>query len=375
MIALEDLKKMAQVGGPCLSIFQPLREDFSQFTKADKGLLAAAHLADGLLEQRGYEEGARKRFLRPIARIADNTNWPGRTGGVVIFRAPGFTRASFWPTVWEPQVKLADHFFILPLLEGFGERTNFWVLALNTKRVRLLRGTAQRLIEVELHSGVPLSLEEAGAFNPLDHDLENRSSCGPSVGQMKGVRSGTSTFRETRGQYIHDFFKAIDRAIQPILAKSGDPLIIAAVPREVAAYRQINSYEHLLDEAIHGSPDAIPEETLHRRALQLVCAQSSLRAGQAKQQMAAAMDHGLLITDFEEIAREALHGRVDHLYVGSRLTPGEDQVNQTALDVIRHSGKVVYVASLETPGGVAAILRYRAEPALAHARPRIAVSE
>src|SRR5260370_1114856 len=101
MFAPDDLRRLAEVEGPCLSVIQPLREDFAHAAKTDARLMAAAHLADRLLQERGLDEAARKQFLRPIERIARNSNWPGRTGGLVIFRAPGFTRATFWPGALE----------------------------------------------------------------------------------------------------------------------------------------------------------------------------------------------------------------------------------------------------------------------------------
>jgi hypothetical protein len=359
MIALNELKKLAEVEGPCLSIFQPVRDKFAHATATDAGLLAAEHLADRLLREKGLDEASRKRFLRPIARIAKKTSWPGRTGGVVIFRAPGFMRASFWSAHTAPQVKLGDEFFVLPLLAGFHARTNFWVLALSTKRTRLLRGTAQRLIEVDLPEHVAHGLVEFGGFDRPDHDLENRSSCGPSHGQMTAVRSGTSSFRETKDRYLHDFFKLIDRAVHPIVSKSHDPLVLAGVPRELAAYREINSYPGLLEEAVHGSPDAISEEHLHGNALQLVQERSAQRSRQVRRYTEAVAGQGLLAIHFDEIADAARAGRIDHLYVTELLQESDEAVNRTVLEVLRHAGQVEFIESSGLGSGVAATLRYR----------------
>jgi hypothetical protein len=367
MITIDDLKKLAEVEGPCLSVYLPLREDVSQTAKTVAGLLAATRLAQKLLEGKGLDAAARGRFLRPIAKVAGNTYWPGRTGGMVIFRAPGFTRASFCPIAMEPQVKLAEEFFVLPLLPGFAPRNDFWVLALSMKRTRLLRGTAKRLTEVELPADVPRGLAEAEGFDRPDHDLENRSAGGASNGQMKGIRSGTSSFRETKPRYIRDFFQRIDRAARPPLTKSGDPLILAGVPRELASYREINTYLPLLDEAIHGSPDAMSEDFLHDAAIQLMEARAALRTEQASHAMDTAADRGLLLQDFEEIAEAARVGQIDHLYVTVQTPENEELVNRIVLDVVRHAGKVFYTESPELTGGFAAILRYRAVPVLARA--------
>lgn len=76
--------------------------------------------ADVLLSDMGFGDAVREHFLRPIHRIVRNINWSGRTGSVIIFRAPGFTKASFWPDALAPRVHLADEFLVLPLLAGIG---------------------------------------------------------------------------------------------------------------------------------------------------------------------------------------------------------------------------------------------------------------
>ena len=271
MIALNDLKEMAEVKGPCLSVFQPLGDNFAHGTKTDAGLLAAVHLADKLLQEKGFDDVARYRFPRPLAKIANRTNCPGRSG----------------------------------------------------------------------------------------------ASCGPSNGRMKAVRSGVSSFRETKGQYIRDFFRMIDRAVCPIMSKSRDPLVLAGVPRELTAYREINSYAGLLDEAIHGSPDAMGEEYLRRAALELIHGRSAQATRQVRRYLEAAAGQGLLAVDFDEIAEAAPRGNVDHLYVTEAVQGNEDSLNETLLEVIRHAGKVDFIEARGLESGIAAALRYRAPKAKA----------
>ncbi len=114
MIGFDDLKELAAIQGPCLSVFQPLRDEFSQVTKADARLAAAAKRADALLAEKMFDAAAREGFLRPIFKVAGNTDWTGRTGSMVAFRAPGFTKADFWPDSLVLMVRLGDEFFSLP---------------------------------------------------------------------------------------------------------------------------------------------------------------------------------------------------------------------------------------------------------------------
>lgn len=370
MIAFDDLKELAGARGPCLSIFQPLRDEFSQVTKADTRLHAAARQADEMLAKKIFDSTAREEFLSPIFKLAENTDWSGRTGSMVIFRAPDYTKASFWPDTLDMQIHLGEEFFILPLVEGLSAKRDYWVLALNMKHIRLFRGTPDSFAEVELPKGLPRSIEEFGGFDQPDHDLESRSSPGAAGGQTAPVRSGTGTSNEALGRYLHDFFRKIDRTIQPILGNCGDPLILAAVEREIAIYREVNTYSRLLDQAIHGSPDPMGENRLHKAALELTAADSARAPHEAHKEIDRAAGRGLLVTDLDEIEKAARLAQIERLFVNPKPASSENRINHAAVAVIRNSGDVAVSDSLDT--GIAAILRYRVpeapQPELAESR-------
>jgi hypothetical protein len=359
MITIDDLKKLATAKGPCLSVFEPLRDTFSQVTKADTRLIGAAQRADELLVEKGFDADARANFLRPIFKVARNTNWAGRNGSVVIFRAPGFTKASFWPDSLDPRVKLSEEFFVLPLLAGLSAQRNFWLLALSINRIRLFRGAMQKLTEVELPKDLPQNLAEAGGFDQPDHDLESRSSAGPSTGQMTAVRSGTSSLHETRGRHLHDYFRMIDRVLQPVFARTGDPLILAAVSRELAIYREVNTYPRLEEQAIHGSPDALSEERMSESAEEIMAAASERAAEQYRRDMDTAAGRGLFLKELPDIREAAQRGQIERLFIGTNLRDNEDMVNSAALAVIHNSGTIACCEALGVNEVAGAILRYR----------------
>jgi len=353
----QDLKELAAIHGACLSIFEPLRDTFSQVTKSDTRLVAAAQKADALLAEQGYPAEERENFLRPIHKLAKNTDWSGRSGSFVVLRAPGFTKSMFWPGILESRVELADEFFVLPLLPGLDSH-NFWLLALSMKRIKLFRGTPEGLRRVDLAADVPLSLAEAGGFNQPDHDLEGRSAPGTSSGQSAPIRFGTSAAHETKWLHLHDFFKIIDRAIRPILAQTADPLILAGIAREQAAYREVNSWPHLLQEGIHGSADVPGESKLHERALELAAAVPASSLQHAERDMDAAAGAKLLSTDPLDILHAAAAGRVKCLFIAPVRSIDEKLINSAVLGVLDNSGTVVCGNVSNAPQGVAAILRY-----------------
>ena len=211
MLTHDDLKRLAAVSGPCLTIFQPLRDDYSQVTKPDTRIVAALQEAGRLLEEKGFDAVEREDMLRPLLKLESNTEWAGRTGSFVMFRSPEFTLTGFWPDTLAARVHFAEEFFVLPLLPGVLRNRDFWLLALSIKIVRLFRGSGDGLVEVALPAGVSKSLSKEGLDRP-DHSLRVRSSAGPSVGNMKGVQFSTWSARELQVDYLHDFFKVMTGA-------------------------------------------------------------------------------------------------------------------------------------------------------------------
>src|SRR6185295_2712868 len=111
---------------------------------------------------------------------------------MTLFCAPGFAAAYESPGMRE-QVTVGDHFFLLPQLPSALAPQNFFVLGLSQNHLRLFRFEHGHCAEMPLPAGVPASLEEAGAFDKVDHNVEGRSPGGPSVGAMRGVRFGVSS--------------------------------------------------------------------------------------------------------------------------------------------------------------------------------------
>jgi len=59
MLTKDDLKKLAGVCGPCLTIIEPLRDEYSQVTKPATRVVAAIQEAGRLLEEKGFSAAER----------------------------------------------------------------------------------------------------------------------------------------------------------------------------------------------------------------------------------------------------------------------------------------------------------------------------
>jgi hypothetical protein len=254
----------------------------------------------------------------------------------------------------------------------------FYLLALSQKRTRLLHCTSQNSTPVDFPAGTPLSLSDAMQTRQPDHVLDNKSSAGPSVGSMRGVMFGTTTDRDAKDEYLTHYFQEIDRAVTRLLRGSGVPLIVAAVDRELALYRDVNTYPDLVEPGVAGAPDGLKGGEMHSRALALL--QSRLAPGirKALDQFDKSVGTGHASARGREILDAASEGRVSHLFVQESAAyrgyfQGEerDLLNDAIIRVIQRGGMVTLLKSEDMPGRaqMCAVFRYAA-PAGAEALSR-----
>jgi hypothetical protein len=271
---------------------------------------------------------------------------------------------------------VGGYFQIRSILADLHVPAEFYVLKLSKKRVDVLRCAGLSAEPLKLN-GVPETLEEAMAFKPPDHDLENRSSAGSSTGSMRGVRFGTGSGRETEHTHLADFYKLVDRALHALPKAAMTPLVVAGVDQDAAIYRAVSKYPNLLEQSIHGSPGgALSEQEILRRAYSLVrshCLDRDAKAlAVSKERLAPAR----FASGLNTILRAAVQGRVASLYIdeaarmsgvfegvksGERWHWGEeDLLNAAAVETILQGGEAFELPAGSIPegAGAAAILRY-----------------
>ena len=343
--------------------------------------MAAIQVAAQVLEEKGFDEAEREEMLRPLLKLASNTDWTGRKGSVVMFRSPEFTITS--PRAGHASLRgcisrrsfLCCHYF-----PGLLSKRDFWLLTLSINSVRLFHGASDGLVEVALPKDVESKTcpETKDSISPSTVS-RGRSSAGPSVGNMKGVQFGTSSAHasELQKDYLHDFFKSIDRGIHGILAKDPQPLILAGVTRELAIYRSVNTYSPVLTGSVHGSVEKFATGDVHSKAVELMSAYSARAMDATLVEMEEAGNRGLLASDPAEVIEAANNGQIADLIVSpaaSGFGQREGLINCAALATIRSGGKISVLTASRPGDGVAAVLRYRQAGQNDNEAPELALS-
>jgi hypothetical protein len=333
MMTNDDLARLAAVAGPCLTIFQPLRQEGSILGKPEKRVVAAIQEAGRLLAANGMTPEEREDMLRPLMKVACNTDWTSVRGSLVMFRAPDFVVATFWPGELQARVHFGQEFLVLPLIPDMLSKHDFWLLALSINVARLYRGSRDGLVEVALPGGVPTLLPKAGESDTRD-DEANR---------------------------LRDFFRRIDRGVRATLFQNHWPLILAGVTREVAIYREVNTYSPLLNGSIHGNPDALGAGTLYARASELLPTYSARVMEATARELEEAAGRDLVVTNPAEVIEAVSAGRVGELILAPEstgYTQREDLINWAALATIRNAGRISLVNGATVKAGLAGILRF-----------------
>ena len=265
LLEADQLKRILDTKGPCLSIYAPVAE-----SPSDQGQFALRWketLRD--LERTQGEDRPEVRDLIRSVSDWEEIYKPDEARGqsVAVFRS-----AEVFERIWldqrvDERAEIAPHFFIRPLLPLFARDRVFYILALSQKDVRLLRCTRTESGAVDL-GDVPISFDSYMNTAKPDHVRDNRASAGPSAGHSKGVMFGTVTDTEDNLEYLSHFYKAIDRAVGSVLKDSKAPLVLAGVDYELSLYRSVSNYPRLLDQAVHGAANGLKGGEMHARALE-----------------------------------------------------------------------------------------------------------
>jgi len=350
----EEVRDLVKSQGPCVTILLP------PFVPGAPTLPAPAAVLKNLLDEaeaalvgRNVNRRQIDELLDPVKRLPQDPDWSkGCQWSRAIFRSTGKLGEFYVRDHIGGHVSANDRFEVLPVLPELEMPREFYLLKLSKKGAGLLRGGIE-LEPIALPAQVPSRMADFLMLDRPDHDRQNRASASPSM----RVRFGTGTERETRQAHLHDYYRAIDRALTDSLTARRPPLLLFGVDEDTALYRSLSLYSNLLDVSIHGSPDGgMPDAELADRAFAILrhaALEQDLKAlNDARERLAPAR----YSEDPQSIAHFASQGRVGHLFVAAESN--DEELNAVAVETIRHGGVASAIPLDRLPGRVAAALRY-----------------
>lgn len=322
--------------------------------EAVEGMAAAGASA---AEREGVEEA--------LADLHDDDGfWAMQAHSLAVFATPDSVRNFRLPNRLSAAVQVADRYYVKPLLRTVTFPQTAFVLALAEGAVRLLEVTPD-LPTFEIP--VP----------DLPSDAAGMSGKAPITDRSP---SGRPQSWEGRKTLVRSYARAVDHALRPVLVGQDVPLILAATEPVDAIFRSVNSYPHLAERTLRGSPEERTDGELGEAARTVL---DGIYAEQLRE-LAALFEQragiGRTAVEINDLARAATFGAVDTLFVDiDAKLPGsiDEESGAVTLDaaeqpgdygvfdeicrrVILTDGTVMAVRAAEVPGAgsAAAILRY-----------------
>ena len=379
-LSLQEIKQLAATPGPCITILQPLLPAPNEARQNQARVKASIKEVERILAEKGMTAKQSQELLKPLSELIGELDFAGDFESLAVFRSPEVFRQFQLRGPLKESVTVANHPFVLPLLQLLDTDRTFHILALSQKHIRLLRCTGHSSEEIPLPASVPKTLMEDVQTDQPDHNLGNKSTGGPSTGSMKGVAFTTSTDREAKDEYLHHFYKDVDRGIRQLLKDDRSPLVLAGVEYELAIYRKINSYPHLAADAVQGAPDGLKGGELRKRALEAARSYFEGDLNKALDQFHEQSGSARASRTMKDIVECAYDGRVAHLLIAENarymghfdertrvshshqrpLPDDEDLLNAAAIQTILHGGQVFVLPASKVPDGApaVAVLRY-----------------
>jgi len=386
--ALSELLK--QQGHTFLSLYMPMERTFPG---REQNPIRYRNLLRQLREQLDLASGAAAphNLLEPFeALLGDDRLWNSPRSGLAIVGSDNlFQVFSLHQPVTE-QVRVDRQPYLKPLLRISQSAGAFQVLCVTRDAVRLCEGDQDVLHEVELHPAVPRSLEQA-----LGSELTEKNQSGHPDGFSRAAeKTGGMTMHESGGGGKQDeididrerYFRAIDKAIaEHHSRRSGLPLILAALPRNQAAFRAISHNAQLLDEGVAMDPSLIDAAALRQHCGEIMSKRYNAWLDKVLERYGTAQGKQLACENVAQIGEAVYAGRVSVLLVesGRNLpgvvnqqsgavdlyeTDGDDKAAGTGADVldqlipkaVQNGAEVVVVPPGLLPGesGAAAVLRF-----------------
>jgi hypothetical protein len=309
----------------------------------------------------------------------DSWEWQHMGDGLVMFLGRGEPRSYRLPFSVPELAVVGERYVTGPLLRAITHDSDFLVLALSQRDVRLLQGTAKRVEQVELRD-VPSDLREVMERPDSRTDSHARTlkaSRGGGAGAVfYGIGAADDDFKH---EELEEFLRVVATGLQKALASQRRPMVLVGLEDNISTFRSVSSYGHILDAEVRTNPDGLSPEKLHSLAWPAIECILDEQRTDALDRIGEALAHDRGAATPVAVAEAAAQGRVETLFVAAdpfcweQLPAGEvvrlggdgafghvELVDRAIADTLSAGGHV-YAVDYPTVKGdsdLAAILRY-----------------
>lgn len=385
---------------PSISLYLPT-EDVASLNQQDrirlKNLLKDAV---GRLVDSGMRAPDAEKVCAPLREaLEDHTFWRESSHGIAAFITPDKTRIYRLDITMPEQLMVGDRFYVRPLVSAYHGQQRYYALALDKGITRLLRCDRTSFEELSL-GDTPTSFADSMKYEEAQPQMSHSTYAAGrlhSRGDGEGsVYAGHGGEKDVATDQMIRFARDIERGVSAVLGTDDAPLILMGIERLIVAYRELNTYPHIVAEQVSGSSEHLSGREIHEQTRDAMGSYFQSKIDADLEKLAELEGQALVSHDPAEIVAAAASGRVDTLFFDDRMGPfgqidretfevtqvcestprflressdpqdgptdgecGWDLVDLAVAETMLHSGRILAFNGEDTPvQGVAAVFRY-----------------
>jgi len=379
LIRKQDIEKLLNVqhntqNALCISIYIPTHRAGYETLSGQDQILFKNKIREvrGLLERHDIAEAEIEAYMKPAEDLlSDNNFWRHQAEGLAVFITKGFSVHYTLPITLPEVVYVLDQFYITPMLPILSQNGRFFILSLYREKVAFYEATIDKIRQIDISSFVPESMNEALKFDVKGKDQDFNTSRTTVNGT--GILGNPQGFSQGDQQHdrVREFMLEIDNSLQQILHDATEPLVLAGVDHYCSIYKGISKYKNIVEQNININEGVDDANALHGKALAVIKPLMQQSHADSLTRYENVAGTGVTSEDIATVAAEAVHGRIDTLFIApsdpvwgtynavnataevhEQYQRGDDDlINLAAIKTLAQGGKV-YVS---TYGGMAEV--------------------
>jgi len=314
-ISFDLLKQMMEEDHKGLvSIYMPTWRYGSEAGQSRIQLKNILKEAEERLVSMGYGGREAAELLKPCTLLLDDALfWQKQDKTLALFISESSFKHFRLPITSEETLSVSNKYYLRPLIKYLSSDTRFNVLTLSQSEIKLYKAGAYDIERVD----VPEIDELVENYIPANELRQEATSPKGAAGGATSFLHGYNEMSQTEKNEISKHLRTIDKEVSRVLKDSGSPLLVYSVDYIYPMYKEVNTYPHLMEESIKGSPVGASLRDIHDKAMEIVVprCESTLEREIEKFNTLKGTDSKLSSCDAAEITKMALHGRVERLFV------------------------------------------------------------
>ena len=309
-------EKLTNSGGLyCVSMYVPMYKKGKEQNDhlAQDNLKHCIKEVTNKLKKHQLSENEIKKYLNPIEKLLTNTEmWRNPSNGLALFLNKNGLTHNKLPLNFKTQTYVANHFYLLPLLQIFHNNGDYYVLELSQDYVQLYEATKYGFNNLFVEDFAPTNLENAVGFDYKQKMLQFRSGQNAfTSGSFHGHGEG----KDDDKKEIETFLRAINKGINKLIINKKAPLIIAGTNALFNMYQQTNTYPNLYKTNISGDSEFKNKNLLHANSWKLIKPYFEIEQNEKINQFSELYHTPKTSYDTSDIILSSFDGKIDTLFI------------------------------------------------------------